>query len=153
MTPLESGQRRVMRIHALIVAAIVLAIAIVAELVLRTALPLPPAILAGPAALLLAYPTFVAPGRRFRAWGYRMDERELAIAQGVVTKVETIVPLSRVQHIDIAEGPIERANGVCRLIVHTAGTLHSRVVLPGLSRPTAEAMRDAVRRQIGDEDL
>jgi uncharacterized protein len=58
------------------------------------------------------------------------------------------VPLERVQHIDISQGPLERGFGVCRLLVHTAGTMHSRVVLPGLARATAERMRDEIRARI-----
>jgi membrane protein YdbS with pleckstrin-like domain len=40
---------------------------------------------------------------------------------------------------------------VSRLIVHTAGTLHSQVTLPGLTRPVAEAMRDEIRARIRQE--
>ncbi|HEX8256822.1 MAG TPA: PH domain-containing protein, partial [Allosphingosinicella sp.] len=72
----------------------------------------------------------------------------LHIGRGVWTKTETIVPLARVQHIDVSQGPLERAFGISRLILHTAGTMHSLVVLPGLARGTAEAMRDDIRARI-----
>ena len=35
--------------------------------------------------------------------------------------------------------------------IHTAGTAHSQVVLPGLSRETAEAMRAEIRSHIRQE--
>ena len=78
--------------------------------------------------------------------------RELQVRHGVWTKVHTVVPLGRVQHIDISQGPLERAFAVCRLVVHTAGTMHSQVVLPGLARATAEGMRDEIRSRIRQEE-
>ena len=153
MTALEPGQLSVMRIHALMLGAFLLLASLVAESVLRTAIDLPPGSLPAAVLLLAAYPLAVAPGRRYRAWGYRIDAEELHIAYGVWTLVQTVVPLARVQHIDVSQGPIERSFGVCRLVLHTAGTMHSRVVLPGLRRETAEAIRDEVRARIRQDAL
>jgi hypothetical protein len=110
-----------------------------------------PALVLVPLLVLLIYPALVSPARRYRAWGYRMAEEELRLAHGTYTHVETLVPLKRVQHLDISQGPLERAFGVCRLVLHTAGTAHSQVVLPGLSRATAEAMRTEIRTHIRQE--
>jgi membrane protein YdbS with pleckstrin-like domain len=102
-------------------------------------------------ALLVLWLAVIAPRRRWRAWGWALGPDELHVAHGVWTHVHTIVPLSRVQHIDIAQGPIERAFGVARLVLHTAGTSHAVVVLPGLSRSTAEAVRDSIRSRIRED--
>ncbi len=153
MTALEPGQLSVMRVHALILGALLLVVALVAETVLRTAVDLPPGFLVIPVLLVAAYPVAAAPGRRYRAWGYRIDAEELHIGHGVWTRVQTVVPLARVQHIDVSQGPIERQFGVCRLVLHTAGTMHSRVVLPGLGREAAEAIRDEVRARIRQDAL
>lgn len=151
MTPLEPGQLGVMRVAGALSAFVLLAIAAGGALILREAADLPPAVLLVPALLLAAYLVLVAPPKRFRSWGYRFDEEELRLGHGVYTAVETLVPLKRVQHLDIAQGPIERSFGVCRLMLHTAGTAHSLVVLPGLSRETAEAMRADIRARIRRE--
>ena len=153
MIPLERGQLWVMRIHALAVGALALAAGLLGEAILRDNVDLPPGIVTIPLLVLLLYPILVAPGRRYRAWGYAMDADELRIARGVWTRIETIVPLARVQHVDVSQGPIERTFGVCRLVLHTAGTMHSRVVLPGLARATAEALRDEVRGRIVQDAL
>ena len=153
MTPLERGQLSVMRLHAVILGAFALLAAIVAESALQQQDRLPGGLVLGLVILLLIYPVAIMPARRYRAWGYRMGEEELQIAHGVWTRVETIVPLARVQHIDVSQGPIERSFGVCRLVLHTAGTMHSRVVLPGLSRATAEAIREEVRSRIRQDAL
>ena len=149
MTPLEPGQLWVMRIHAALAALLLLAAALVVELVLREKAPQVPRGLALlPVAAIALYLVLLAPRRRFRAWSYAMGAEELEVKRGVMTEIHTHVPLGRVEHIDIAQGPIERAFGVCRLVVHTAGTLHSQVVLPGLARASAEAIRDEIRARI-----
>lgn len=51
---------------------------------------------------------------------YDLGDDELFYARGAVVDVLTVVPLGRVQHIDIAQGLIERRFGLARLIVHTS---------------------------------
>ena len=151
MTSLERGQLWVMRVRTLILALVLAAAASIAETALIEQADVPRGILVLPLVPLLLYLVLVSPGRRYRAWGYRMEEAELQVRRGVWTEVHTIVPLARVQHIDISQGPLERLFAVCRLVVHTAGTMHSLVVLPGLSRETAERMRDEIRSRIAQE--
>jgi hypothetical protein len=151
MTPLDKGQLWVMRIHAAVLALVLLLAGAIAESVLRDEIGLPRGTILAPLLLVSAWLVILAPMRRFTAWGYAMDGEELQVRRGLLTQVHTVVPLDRVQHIDIAQGPLERSFAVSRLIVHTAGTLHSQVVLPGLPRPTAEAMRDEIRARIRQE--
>lgn len=149
MQPVERGQLWVMWIHALWMALVLIAGAITVEsAIAKQGGALPTGSILLPLILLLAYPVLFAPRRRYQALGYAVDAEELRIGRGVWTRTETIVPLGRVQHIDLSQGPIERACGVCRLVLHTAGTMNSLVVLPGLSRSTAEAIRDEIRTRI-----
>lgn len=151
VTSLEPAQLWLLRIHALIGAMVIGVGALVAERTFVEALELPRGVVFAPALVVILYSLLLSPGRHYRAWGYAMDSDELQIEHGVWIKMHTIVPLDRVQHIDVSQGPLERPLGLCRLIVHTAGTQHSRVVLPGLSRPNAERMRDEIRLRIRRE--
>src|SRR3712207_7159370 len=70
------------------------------------------------------------------ALGYALDGEELRVARGVWTRIETIVPLARVQHIDVAQGPLERRSEehtselqsrqylVCRLLLEKKKLAH-----------------------------
>lgn len=147
-TPLEPGQLKVMRINAAIESLIGLAIAIALDAVLVLQLNAPLGLVVVPAVFPLLYYAIVTPGRRFRRWGYAKMEDELHVAHGVFVHIETSVAFHRVQHIDIAQGPIERMCGVCQLVLNTAGTLNSQIHLPGLSRATAEALRDEIRLHV-----
>jgi membrane protein YdbS with pleckstrin-like domain len=148
MTPLDRGQLWVMRIHAAALAFLLLVAGGVAEAVLDGRVVIPRGAILLPLLIVSVWIVFFAPARRFSRWGYRMDADELQVQHGLLTQVHTVVPLDRVQHLDIAQGPLERSFGVSRLIVHTAGTLHSQVLLPGLPREKAEAMRDEIRARI-----
>lgn len=151
MTPLQRGQLGVLLTRSFLIALAIGVAAAGADLLLQGKAIFRPGMVLLPVLLLLVYPTLVGPLRRFGAWGYSMSEDELQLVHGLWTHVHTVVPLGRVQHIDVSQGPIERAWGVCRLVIHTAGTMHSQVVLPGLSRGEAEAMRDAIRSRIRQE--
>jgi hypothetical protein len=148
MHKVERGQLWVMRLQAAAAGLVALAAATVAELVLaeRTLLPAGSVLL--PMLFLLVYPVLLGPGRRYRRLGYRIDAEELHVARGTWIHIDTIVPLARVQHLDVSQGPLERAFGVSRLVLHTAGTLNSLVVLPGLRRDTAESIRDEIRARV-----
>jgi hypothetical protein len=151
LTPLDRGLLGLMRVRGAIAGSVLLAAAAAGEAVVDRVLPLPFGLLLGAALLLFLYLAVLAPPRRYRAWGYGIDPEELQVRRGVWTRVHTVVPLDNVQHIDVSQGPLERVFGICSLVLHTAGTLHSQIVLPGLARGTAERMRDEIRGRIREE--
>jgi hypothetical protein len=151
LTPLEPGQRGVLHVAALLPSVVLAAGGVALGLAMESRLGWP----SWPAMLVLGavaiWMIAVAPRRRWAAWGWALDGDELHVAHGVWTQVHTVVPLARVQHLDVAQGPIERAFGVARLVLHTAGTAHATVVLPGVSRASAEHLRDTIRAHIRAE--
>lgn len=82
------------------------------------------------------------PPRSYERYSYRLDEAGIEIRSGVVFRRVTTVPRTRVQHTDVAQGPVERRFGLGTLVVYTAGTQFARVSLPGLEYGTAVAIRD-----------
>lgn len=153
MTPLDHGQLWVLRVRALITAFLLGSAVAVADLALLRATGLPAGLLGGAVLLLFVALAVLLPGRRYRSWGYRMEEDELHVRHGVWTREDTIVPFGRVQHIDVAQGPIERQFGVGTLILHTAGTRNSAVTLPGLAFDEAGRIRDVIRGKIRQDLL
>ena len=137
-----------LRVRAGFIALIVIAAVLAVDLGPLRETPVPFGAISGPAAFLLVVWALWSPGRRYRSWGYRVEDEELHIRHGLWTRIRTIVPFGRVQHIDVAQGPIERQFGVARLILHTAGTRSSAVGLPGLESAEAERIRDVIRSQI-----
>jgi membrane protein YdbS with pleckstrin-like domain len=75
---------------------------------------------------------------------WRLDDRGLQVRRGLVWRNELLVPRTRVQHLDIERGPIERRHGLATLIVHTAGTRLYALRQSGFLDAEAVALRDAL---------
>lgn len=73
-----------------------------------------------------------------------LDADGLRIRRGVFWHSETLVPRSRVQHIDLNRGPLDRRFGLASLKVYTAGTKLASVSIDGLPAERAAQLRDAL---------
>ena len=90
--------------------------------------------------------------RQFECTRWRLDDDGYALRRGRLWQQETFVPKSRVQHIDLQRGPIERRFGLSTLVIHTAGTRQDAVATAGLDADDAEALRDHLARWIERDD-
>lgn len=82
------------------------------------------------------------PPRRYESWGYRIDDRVLETRSGRMFRTTRLLPLNRLQHVDLQQGPIERMYGLARLELHTAGTENASITIPGLAHEEAVRLRD-----------
>lgn len=85
--------------------------------------------------------------KRYRYTHWRLDDDGFALRRGRLWQSETRVPGSRVQHLDIKRGPLQRRYRLATLVIHTAGTRHSAVALSGLDEQDAEMLRDQLARR------
>jgi uncharacterized protein len=90
----------------------------------------------------LAWLAHYWPPIDYRYTFYKIDPEALEIRRGVVWRRVITVPRSRVQHIDVSQGPLERSHGLASLSIYTAGTEHAQVTLKGVAHNTAVAIRD-----------
>ncbi len=109
----------------------------------------------------LATPVALLLGLAFGAWlglkrhkhtFWRLDDAGLEVRRGRMWQRETRVPVTRVQHLDLKRGPLQRRRNLATLVVHTAGTEHSAVTIPNLDADDAERLRDRLSRQIDHDD-
>lgn len=89
-----------------------------------------------------AWQAYRWPAILYRYTSYRVDEEGIEIRKGVYWRVVINVPRSRVQHIDVAQGPIDRRYGLGTLVLYTAGTDHAKVELEGLEHGRALRIRE-----------
>lgn len=149
--PLEPAYRSVLRVRAAVSAAVLVGLALAGDLALQ-AQGAWPGLLLVPALIWAGWSVAVAPGRRWERWRFAFTGRELHVAHGWLTRIHTAVPINRVQHIDLTQGPLERRYALATLVLHTAGTMHSRVSVPGLARADAEEIRDRIRATVEQSD-
>lgn len=114
---------------------------------------LPFGVLTGTVLLVTAAYSFFWPRLLYRSWGYAVRQEEMYIQHGVLNHVRTVVPLRRIQHLDVSQDLLEREFSLGRLVVHTAGSRSSDVVIPGLPLNEAERIRDQIKRFILEDPL
>lgn len=102
-------------------------------------------------AALAVWYTLQYPARAWRAWLYRLDDRVLETRSGVWFQVTRLLPLNRLQHVDLERGPFERMFGLASLVLHTAGTHNDSITIPGLEAEIATRLRDHLV-QLGSKD-
>ncbi|MCB9686131.1 MAG: PH domain-containing protein [Alphaproteobacteria bacterium] len=92
------------------------------------------------------------PWLSFRALGWHLGPNELLVRRGVLVRQITAIPLSRIQHVDVRQGPLEQAFGLARLHVHTASGLGADGTIPGLEPEDAERLRQELTRSAKADD-
>ena len=90
--------------------------------------------------------------KQYRYTLWRLDDTGLAVRRGRMWQRETRVPTTRVQHLDLKRGPLQRGRDLATLVVHTAGTRNAAVSVPHLDAEDAERLRDRLSRQIDHDD-
>jgi len=83
---------------------------------------------------------------KYRIWRFDVREDDLYLERGVLTRVNTVVPFVRVQHVDTQRGPVERTLGLASVVVYTAGSRGADVTVPGLTPERADELQERLRR-------
>lgn len=94
-----------------------------------------------PAYLLLAALSIVFSYFSAKARSYYRGHFDLMFKSGLWWKKKTAVSFSRIQHIDLSHGPLERKFGLATLKFFTAGGARSDLTIPGLIKADAEKIR------------
>lgn len=87
---------------------------------------------------------------RYSRWTWDADGLE--IHRGVFWQHRITVPISRIQHVDVSQGPLQRQFGLGKVTVHTAGTQHAAVELSGIAYEAAVWLREQIVAGQGGQD-
>ncbi len=83
----------------------------------------------------------VVPALRVRRWRWEVRAEEVDLLHGAFSEVRTIVPMARVQHVDVRRSVLAQRAGTADLIVHTAA---GRTRIPMLPEAAAVEVRDRI---------
>jgi len=97
--------------------------------------------------LLLALWWVLSARLYVRGLGWARTDRVMAFRSGWIRRAVTVVPLDKIQVVDLEESPFDRRWSMACLRVDTAGAGAHRIDIPYLSRPIAEGMRVALARE------
>jgi membrane protein YdbS with pleckstrin-like domain len=87
------------------------------------------------------------PQIQYQYTGYRLGDAGMEILRGVFWRHKISIPLARVQHVDVSQGPVQRIFDLGTLAVHTAGTKNASIELAGLAHAKAVQLRDQLIEQ------
>jgi membrane protein YdbS with pleckstrin-like domain len=95
--------------------------------------------------LLLLWRVRVAA--RVYRWQHRPGEG-VVVFKGAWWQREVWIPMTRLQHLDIQRGPLERWLGLATLELYTAGSHEYETRIPGLSPQRAQELRDGLLAEL-----
>lgn len=139
LTPVESTYIEQVHIENLLLfVPIIIAIAVIS---LLANLPILALLGLVTAALVLA--ALIGYGRyKFAtSLAYGVFDHEFVMRQGVIWHQKIALPYSRLQHVSLSQGPLERRFGQHTLKCFSAGSGSAEITLPGLSSSVAESLR------------
>jgi len=93
------------------------------------------------------------PALEHGRWGWVVRERDLFVTHGVLFREVVVVPLSRIQHVDLRQGPVEQFMGLAGVQVYTASGMGADAAIPALRMQDAEALRDEILLKGGDDGV
>lgn len=106
--------------------------------------------------LLIAIPLLVLFSMCFsvmsiRLQGTALREHDIAFKKGIIWQQVTILPLARIQHIEIHRGPIERKLSLASLKLYSAGGMSADLQISGLTHEKCKDIRQFVQSYRHDD--
>lgn len=84
--------------------------------------------------------------------GYGISELEVITQDGVWWQSRTALPYSRIQHVTLSQGPLERRYGLAKLKCYSAGSGSAEIEISGLTMDSAERLRGHILAKAGVRD-
>lgn len=93
----------------------------------------------------------IIPNIRYKRFRYEILDEEIYIQRGLLIVTRTLVPMTRIQHVDTKQGPILRKYNLMTVTISTAATTHE---IPALPSKEADRLRNdiAVRARVIEDD-
>lgn len=86
---------------------------------------------------------------------YLLRTQDFLLQQGIFWRKAVLIPLHRVQHVTISQGPLQKRFGLATLKVYTAGGLDAEAALADIGYGVSQALSEQLSRLIpgGDADV
>jgi membrane protein YdbS with pleckstrin-like domain len=85
---------------------------------------------------------------------FLLRTQDFLLQSGVLLRKAVLIPLQRVQHVTITQGPLQKRFGLATLKVYTAGGYDAEAALADIEYPLAQTLSEQLGRLIpkGDPD-
>lgn len=89
----------------------------------------------------------ISPYFRYHRYRYKLDKDAMEIMEGYIFVSHNIVPIERIQNIELQQGPIDRIFDVSKMTITTGG---GEETLRFVSDEVAGKMSDRLKKRIND---
>ncbi|MFT4522678.1 MAG: membrane protein YdbS with pleckstrin-like domain [Bacteroidia bacterium] len=89
--------------------------------------------------------------KNFTTRKYAVREKDITFQSGWVFHNITTVPFTRVQHIELEEGPMERFFKLASLQIYTAGDSGSDLTIKGLEKEEAKKIKAFITQEVNHD--
>jgi len=88
---------------------------------------------------------FLFPAIEYRQWGYIISDDRIEIKHGIFFVKNIVIPIVRIQHITISQGPINRKLGISIINIHTAS---GQFGIEGISIEDASLIAEGLKSKL-----
>lgn len=89
----------------------------------------------------------------FKLKGYAVREKDITYKTGLLMRRQTTIPYTRIQHVEVRQGILERYFNLGKLNIYTAGGQSSDLSIPGLKNKEAHRLKAFILGSMdGDEE-
>ena len=97
---------------------------------------------------LMLLNTFVYPRLEYKQWRYLITKDKIEFSEGIYWVKTVVIPIVRVQHMKINQGPINRRFNLATLHIFTAG---GSFEIPNIEMEKAEEISDFLKDKIKEK--
>lgn len=95
--------------------------------------------------LFLLLNTLVYPSFEYKQWKYAITKDKVEFSEGIFFIKTVIIPIVRIQHIQVNQGPINRWLGLASIVISTAGGIHK---IPNIELAKAEEISELLKNKV-----
>jgi hypothetical protein len=149
--PLEKEYLKVSRITFYISCLIVLIAVAVAFYFIKKIQS--PVVISSAAAIFifLTISGWISMNLGFKSSGYALRDKDILYKRGWFIRKTRIVPITRIQHVSLQSGPIERKFGLASISIYTAGSQEADFTIRGISGQTAQQIKEWISTKLNEE--
>jgi len=95
---------------------------------------------------------YLFPKIRWERWRYEVREHEIEVQHGLFIVQRTLIPMVRVQHVDMTQGPLLKKYDLANISISTAATIHT---IPALAVSEADILRNRISAlaRVAEDDV
>lgn len=89
----------------------------------------------------------IEPTFSYKQWSYSISDEEIWFREGIFWAKEVVIPIVRIQNINLKEGPISKSLGIADITIGTAG---GSFKIPALDKSEVDLIMEFLREKVNE---